>query len=98
LVYAGEQVDFDSGVENRGAVDTGVFNVKWLVDGQDVGAYGSHAGVPAKSTVMDGNSQFTWTFDSPGTHKVTFVVDVDDHVPCEANESDNARSKTVYVN
>jgi hypothetical protein len=67
------------------------------VDSQDVGAHGSHAGVPAKSTVMDGNSQFTWTFDSPGTYKMTFAVDVDDHVPCEANESDNGRYKTVQV-
>jgi hypothetical protein len=97
VVQAGQSVYFDSGVENQGAVDSGVFNIKWLVDGQEVGAYGSHAGVPAKSTVMDGNSQFTWTFDSPGTYKLTFAVDADDHVQCEANESDNVRYKTVEV-
>jgi CARDB len=97
VVQAGQRVHFDSGVENQGALDSGVFNIKWLVDGQEVGAYGSHAGVPAKSTVMDSNSQFTWTFDSPGTYKLTFAVDVDDHVQCEANESDNVRYKTVQV-
>jgi CARDB len=94
---AGQSVYFDSGVENQGAVDSGVFAIKWLVDGQEVGAYGSHDGVPAKSTVMDGNSQFTWTFDSPGTYKLAFALDADDHVPCEANESDNVRYKTVQV-
>jgi CARDB len=97
VVQAGQRVYFDSGVENQGAVDSGVFAIKWLVDGQEVGAYGSHDGVPAKSTVMDGNSQFTWTFDSPGTYKLTFAVDADDHVQCEANESDNVRYKTVQV-
>jgi hypothetical protein len=97
VVQAGQSVYFDSGVENQGAVDSGVFSIKWLVDGQEVGAYGGHDGVPAKSTVMDGNSQFTWTFDSPGTYKLTFAVDADDHVQCEANESDNVRYKTVQV-
>ena len=97
VVQAGQSVYFDSGVENQGAVDSGVFSIKWLVDGQEVGAYGGHDGVPAKSTVMDGNSQFTWTFDSPGTYELTFAVDADDHVQCEANESDNVRHKTVQV-
>jgi hypothetical protein len=97
VVQAGQRVYFDSGVENQAVVDSGVFSIKWLVDGQEVGAYGGHDGVPAKSTVMDGNSQFTWTFDSPGTYTLTFAVDVDDHVQCEANESDNVRYKTVQV-
>jgi subtilase family serine protease len=92
----GGTVFFDSGVSNTGDVDTGIFNVKWFVNGQEVGAYGSHAGVPAGQTALDGNSQFSWTFDSPGTHSVTFTVDVDNHV-LESNEGDNSGSVQVTV-
>ena len=51
----GRTVFFDSGVQNSGSQGTGVFNVRWFVDGVSVG-YGSHSGVPANSTVVDGNS------------------------------------------
>jgi hypothetical protein len=44
-------IRFDSGVQNQGDRDTRVFNIRWLVDGQDVGAYGSHMGVPAGTTI-----------------------------------------------
>jgi len=57
--------------------------------------YGSHAGVPANSTVLDGNSQFSWVATA-GTHTITFAVDVDNHV-VEANESNNSRPVTVTV-
>jgi hypothetical protein len=43
----GGTVFFDSGVSNTGDVDTSVFNIKWFVNGQEVGAYGSHSSVPA---------------------------------------------------
>lgn len=92
----GQQVYFDSGITNNGDVDTGVFNIKWFVDGQEVGAYGSHQGVPAGQTILDGNSQFQWIFTSAGTHTVTFVVDVDNHVQ-ESDEADNAGSIDVVV-
>ena len=85
----GRKVNFDSGVQNDGGTGTRGFNVRWLVDGTDVGAYGGHAGVPAGHTVMNGNSQFSWTFATAGTHTVTFVVDTDNHVP-ESNEGDNS--------
>jgi hypothetical protein len=92
----GSTIFFDSGVRNTGDVDTGVFNIKWFVDGQEVGAYGSHAGVPAGQTVMDGNSQFSWPFNSHGLHSVTFAVDVDHHV-LESKEGDNLTTTYVVV-
>ena len=54
-------VHFDAGIKNNGQKKTRSFNVKWLVDGEDIGAYGSHAGIPGGTTVLDGNSQFDWT-------------------------------------
>jgi surface antigen len=90
----GTNVHFDSGLQNLGDASTDVFNIKWFVDGQEVGAYGSHAGVAANTTVLDGNSQFEWTFTRPGTHAVTFAVDVDGHV-AESDEANN--SETVQV-
>ena len=92
----GGTVFFDSGVQNTGAVDSDVFAIKWFVNNQEVGAYGGHAGVPAGQTVLDGNSQFSWTFDSPGTYSVTFTVDVDNHVE-ESNEEDNSTTIDVIV-
>jgi hypothetical protein len=91
----GGTVFFDSGVRNTGDIDTGVFNIEWFVDGQEVGAYGSHEGVPANTTILDGNSQFSWVATA-GTHTIEFVVDVDNHVQ-ESNESNNSRSVTVAV-
>jgi hypothetical protein len=38
----GGTVFFDSGISNTGDTDTGVFNIEWLIDGQEVGAYGTH--------------------------------------------------------
>jgi hypothetical protein len=91
---AGDTIYFDSGIRNVGKADTGVFNIKWFVDGRNVNAYGSHSGVPSGKTVMDGNSQFQWTFKNPGSHSVTFIVDVDNHIH-ESNEKDN--SKTIKL-
>ena len=93
-LVSGKTVFFDSGVQNSGSQGTGVFNVRWFVDGVSLG-YGSHAGVPANSTVLDGNSQFSWVA-VVGTHTIEFAVDVDNHV-LESNESNNSRSVTVTV-
>jgi subtilase family serine protease len=92
----GGTVFFDSGVQNTGAVDSDVFAIKWFVNNQEVGAYGSHAEVPASQTVTDDNSQFSWTFDSPGTYSVTYTVDVDNHIE-ESNEEDNSTTVEVVV-
>jgi tetrahydromethanopterin S-methyltransferase subunit H len=44
-------------------------NVKWFVDGVQLG-YGSHVGVPAKTTVLNDNSAFTWTATA-GAHTIS---------------------------
>jgi subtilase family serine protease len=96
-VKAGQRIHFDSGVQNYGGTRSGVFNVKWLVDGEEVGAYGSHSSVPAGSSKLNGNSQFDWTFDDPGSfHTITFIVDADNHV-AESNENNNRISRSVHV-
>lgn len=88
-------MEFDSGVSNLGGVGSGVFNIRWLVDGKDVGAYGSHENVPANTTILDGNSGFLWKAET-GQHEITFIVDVDDMVD-ECNESNNQVSIIVNV-
>ena len=93
-LVAGATVFFDSGIQNSGAQGTVVFNIRWFVDNVSLG-YGSHAGVPANSTVLDGNSQFSWVATA-GIHTITFAVDVDNHV-VESDESNNSRSVTITV-
>jgi hypothetical protein len=95
-VVRGQRAHFDSGVSNRGGARTPVFNVKWYVDGREVGAYGSHSGVPGHRVVLNGNSQFSWSFSRAGRHTVTFRVDVDNHV-AESDERNNSRTETVLV-
>jgi hypothetical protein len=95
VLKVGDRVFFDSGIGNKGPVSTGVFNIKWFVDGVQTG-YGSHFGVAGNSTVMDGNSQFTWTAVE-GTHTIKFVVDSDNHVVNEPDEADNTVSTTITV-
>src|SRR5207302_712644 len=85
---------FDSGVRNSGSQGTGVFNVRWFVDDVSVG-HGSHEGVPANTTMLNGNSQFSWVATA-GTHTIKFAVDVDNHV-VESNESNNSTSVRVTV-
>jgi CARDB len=87
---------FDAGIKNNGQKKTRSFNVKWVVDGKDVGAYGSHAGIPGETSVLDGNSQFDWTPKNAGTHEITFTVDTDNHV-AETKESNNSQRVTVTV-
>lgn len=91
---AGQTVTFDSAVRNQMSTATGVFNVRWLIDGVQVGL-GSHAGVPGHTTVGNGNSALLWTA-TPGTHTVTFALDVSGHV-VEANEGNNSTSVTIHV-
>ncbi len=94
-LYAGSPVTFDSGVRNAGTEASGSFNVRWLVDGQDVGAHGPHVSVPAGTTITGGNSAFIWEAEE-GTHTLTFIVDTDNHVP-ESNEGNNQKIVTVTV-
>ena len=95
-IKKGQRITFDSGVKNNGAVDSGAFAVKWLVNNIQSG-YGSHANVPANTTVMNGNSQFEYTFNSTGTYTITYQVDADNAVG-ESNENNNQVSILITVN
>ncbi len=90
----GRAVLFDSGVQNLKPVGSGNFNIKWFVDGVQVG-YGPHTAVPGNTTILNGNSSFTWTAVA-GTHTLTFSLDVDNQV-AESNETNNSRAVTVTV-
>lgn len=92
----GDTVFFDSGVVNNNAINSTSFNIKWLVNGNEVGAYGSHAGVPGNTTLLNDNSQFTWTAQ-PGQHVISFIVDADNHIT-ESNEQNNRIDYTITVN
>jgi subtilase family serine protease len=91
---AGDVIAFDSGVSNSTSVASGAFNVKWFIDGVQLG-YGGHTGIPANTTVLNGNSALNWTA-TQGTHTVQFSVDVDNQV-AETNEGNNSTSRSVTV-
>lgn len=92
-VVPGGIARFDSGVRNDGEIESGSFNIRWLVDGQDVGANGNHISVPAKKTVLNDNSEFFWNV-LPGRHNITFRLDYDHQIP-ELKESNNELTVTV---
>jgi subtilase family serine protease len=93
-LFAGQTIAFDSGVQNAGGQASGAFQVRWRVDGQDVGG-GTHASVPADTTELTGNSRVEW-LATAGEHVVTFVVDTTAAVT-EANELDNSRALVVRI-
>jgi hypothetical protein len=78
---------------NRGQSASGIFNVKWFLDGVQVG-YGSHASL-APGAVSSDNVRFDWT-PTPGTHRLRFEADVDGHVS-ESKETNNAYTVKVRV-
>jgi subtilase family serine protease len=78
---------------NVGRAPSGVFNVKWFLDGAQVG-YGSHASL-APGQVSSGNVRFDWT-PTAGRHTLRFRADVDNQVP-ELSEANNRASVTVQV-
>jgi subtilase family serine protease len=78
---------------NVGRAPSGVFNVRWFLDGAQVGA-GSHASL-GPGEVSNGNVRFNWT-PTPGRHTLRFRADVDNQVP-ELNEGNNSASVTVQV-
>ncbi len=94
-IKLGQHITFDSGVKNIGGVDASGFAVKWLVNNIQFG-YGGHEPVLANTTVMNGNSQFEYTFNSPGTYTITFQVD-SDKVINEANENNNETTIIITV-
>ena len=78
-------------LENVGVADSVPFNVKWFLDGAQVG-YGLHDSLAA-GEVSDGNVKFYWS-PTPGTHTLLFAADVDDDVH-EVDEANNHAQVTV---
>ena len=90
-----KRVLLDSGIQNNGGSDTGIFNIKWFVNDAQVG-YGGHDPVAAGATDLNGNSAYEWTPSAPGTYIIRFVVDPDQNV-VESNESNNEASITITI-
>ena len=78
---------------NLGQSASGGFNVKWFLNGVQVG-YGYHTPLAA-GQVSTNNVRFTWN-PSPGTYTLRFEADVDKHV-AESNENNNGYQVTVTV-
>src|SRR3954451_22093419 len=89
------QRHLNSGITDIGDTGTEVSNIRWPVDGYDVNppAYGSHAGIPAHTTVLNGNSEFDRTPPAQA-HTITLIADVDTFI-AESNESNNSRTGKV---
>ena len=94
-LMVGTTVFFDSGISNNGLADADGFNIKWFVNGEEMG-YGGHQGIRAGSQDMTDNSQFNWVPTQAGTFEISFVVDCDRFID-ETNESNNTASVTVTV-
>jgi hypothetical protein len=77
---------------NKGCSDTGIFNVKWNLDGKQVG-YGSHKNLVPGAT-SDDNVRFDWTPTNWGVHSLEFIADVDNHVS-ELDEQNNTITKEI---
>ena len=93
----GQTVLFDSGITNLGEAGTNLFNVLWKVDEQEFAPEDQawHDPVLGGTTVLDGNSQFSWTAEA-GTHTISFIVDSDNNIS-ESDETNNATEVTVNV-
>src|SRR3989338_2759367 len=97
VVKTGDSVAFFSGIKNQGGIDSGIYNIKWLVDGQLVAEHGlfSLAANKTYRSTADANLQILWTA-TPGTHTIQFVVDSSNMVT-ESYEDNNSVSITVTV-
>ena len=95
IVWTGYSVVFNAGVTNAGDADAGEFNIKWLINGTQVG-YGGHIGVAAGATETNDNSEYIWTPDLPGTYTIRYEVDTDQHI-AESDETNNAAEMRVAV-
>ena len=78
---------------NEGGTASGEFNVKWFLDGVQMG-YGGHISL-APGQVSADNVHFYWT-PAAGTHTLTFVADVDGEV-LESDEDNNSKTITFTV-
>ena len=90
----GVQTVVTARLRNAGTLDAPQFNVKWFLDGAEVG-YGLHLPLPAGATSSD-NVRFFWTPSSPGPHSLRYTADVDGFVD-ESNEANNSWEESVNV-
>lgn len=75
-------------VQNLGDVNSAAFNIKWFVDGKQVGSDATHAGIPKNTTMNNDNDELKHTFPDSGPHLIQYVIDVDNSV-VESNEENN---------
>ncbi|MBI5389163.1 hypothetical protein HZB01_02160 [Candidatus Woesearchaeota archaeon] len=92
----GQNVHFEANTKNYGNKVSGVVNIKWYMDGREIG-YGSYGPHQPGSTLADysDNIRLDWTA-TPGQHTLTFVID-SDSMEAESNENNNRLSKTFTV-
>ena len=94
-IATGKKILLDSGIQNIGGSDTGVFNIKWFVNDVQVG-YGGHGSVAAGVTDLNGNSAYEWMPSAIGTYVIRFAVDTDQNVE-ESNDGNNETTVTIQV-
>ncbi len=90
---AGKTVTAFAILKNKGDQETGVFNIKWFLDGQEVG-YGSHANLKP-GEVSNYNVRYDWQVTT-GNHILKFVADCDNHV-IESDEGNNSFETTINI-
>ena len=97
-VCAGTIPTFRATIRNKGPVETGGFNIQWIVDGVDI--YGGQLSIPPRST---DTHDHIWGFPdlgyvpiTAGPHTITFIADFSNAVP-ESNEKNNSLSIAFTV-
>lgn len=89
----GQNVTFEVTIENDGELDAGSFEVRFLVDGEQIGENVTIDGLAAGDTATATSDNWTAT---EGDHAVEAIVDADEQVD-EHDETDNTATTTVTV-
>ncbi|WP_169807527.1 CARDB domain-containing protein [Herbidospora mongoliensis] len=79
-------------IKNRGTVETGFFNIRWVDDAGTI-FDGGHFSIPAGA--VDSHDHI-WHDITAGVHTVSFTADFDGGIP-EDNENNNSRTFTFTV-
>jgi subtilase family serine protease len=74
----GEETVVTARLRNAGQASSGVFNVRWRLDGVEIAA-GSHSSL-GPGQLSDDNVRLYWTPTSPGSHRLRFEADISGHV------------------
>ena len=94
LPAAGVPTTAEAELVNAGVLESGPFQVKWLLDGIEIDDQ-SHPSLSPGETSMSDPARFDWT-PIAGVHTLRFVADVSDDV-LEGDETNNAFDLTVEV-